>query len=78
MAQQVGASSLTCLLVLFLLASASSVTAVGTARGNHASESGHRRWQRKTWMNHGSSRGPKKQLVNPTLENPFQAREFPV
>lgn len=36
-------------------------------------------WERKTWMNHGSHRGPRKHLVNPTSEDLFQlAREFPV
>ncbi|EXC26226.1 hypothetical protein L484_022797 [Morus notabilis] len=34
--------------------------------------------QRKTRMNHGSSRGPRKRLVNPTVQHPFQAREFPL
>ncbi|KAG2676761.1 hypothetical protein I3843_12G069200 [Carya illinoinensis] len=38
----------------------------------------HGKWQRKLWMNHGSFRGPRKQLVNPTVQHPFQAREFPV
>ncbi|KAM1909451.1 hypothetical protein ACFX13_038205 [Malus domestica] len=35
-------------------------------------------WQRKTWMNHGSFRSPRKHLDSPTLQFPFQAREFPV
>ncbi|PON63341.1 hypothetical protein PanWU01x14_132510 [Parasponia andersonii] len=32
--------------------------------------------QRMPWMNHGSSRGPRKNLVNPTVQRPFQAREL--
>ncbi|KAB1226364.1 hypothetical protein CJ030_MR1G020581 [Morella rubra] len=35
-------------------------------------------WERKLWMNHGSRRGHRKQLVNPTVQRPFQAREFSV
>lgn len=36
-------------------------------------------WERKTWMNHGSHRGHRKHLVNPTTEDPFHLlREFPV
>ncbi|KAK9275690.1 hypothetical protein L1049_022957 [Liquidambar formosana] len=38
----------------------------------------HRAWQRKPWMNHGSFRGPRKHLVNPTVEDRFQVRELPV
>ncbi|PON94749.1 hypothetical protein TorRG33x02_095320 [Trema orientale] len=34
--------------------------------------------QRMTWMNHGSSRGPRKNLVNPTVQRPFQVRELPL
>lgn len=33
---------------------------------------------RMTWMNHGSSRGPRKSLANPTAQRPFQARELPL
>ncbi|GMN40827.1 hypothetical protein TIFTF001_010070 [Ficus carica] len=33
---------------------------------------------RKAWMNHGSSRGPRKPLVNPTVQRPFQSRELPL
>lgn len=36
-------------------------------------------WQgRKTWMNHGSFRNPRKRLVKYPTELPFQADELPV
>ena len=34
--------------------------------------------QRMAWMNHGSSRGPRKHLVNPTVQHPLQTRELPL
>ncbi|KAJ7953384.1 putative Transmembrane protein [Quillaja saponaria] len=69
--------------ILFLFILTSSLISVhssnhgvpAVAQENQVSES-HQ--QRKTWMNHGSFRGPRKKLVNPTMELPFQAREFPV
>ncbi|KAF7829173.1 putative transmembrane protein [Senna tora] len=78
-------ASLTCfILFLFVLASLVSVhysthTQIPEVvnEGNQHRVS-HQRWQRKSWMNHGSSRGTRKHLVNPTIEHPFQAREFPV
>ncbi|CAL8155614.1 unnamed protein product [Prunus armeniaca] len=41
---------------------------------------GTQAWERKTWMNHGSFRGPRKHLVNPTAtaQFPFQASQLPV
>ncbi|CAL0311790.1 unnamed protein product [Lupinus luteus] len=87
MVQQVKAS-LTCFIILFLLVIAttslvsvhSSNTEIHTSKvvkENQAQEMKYT-WQRKTWMNHGSHRGPGKHLVNPTAQNPFQALEFPV
>ncbi|KAJ4953472.1 hypothetical protein NE237_030304 [Protea cynaroides] len=31
-------------------------------------------WPRKPWMNHGSFRGPRKHLINPSDESPFQVK----
>lgn len=41
---------------------------------------GMQAWERKTWMNHGSFRSPRKHLVNPTATSqlPFQASQLPV
>ncbi|KAL4313734.1 hypothetical protein S83_014426 [Arachis hypogaea] len=62
--------------ILFLLLFATSLVSV------HSSTEEKKKvvWHRKPWMNHGSSRGPRKHLVNPTTldENPLQARQFPV
>ncbi|KAE9613265.1 hypothetical protein Lalb_Chr05g0215671 [Lupinus albus] len=70
MVQQVRAS-LTCFIILFLLVSVlSSNTEIHTSKVVKDN--------RKTWMNHGSHRGPRKHLVNPTAQKPFQALEFPV
>ena len=33
---------------------------------------------KRTWMNHGSFRGPRKRLVNGAAERPFQAQELPL
>lgn len=41
-------------------------------------EESNGKWERKNWMNHGSFRGPRKHLVNPTLQQPFQADQLPV
>lgn len=50
----------------------------GEAVKNHPvnDEESHGKWERKTWMNHGSSRGPRKHLVNPTLHHAFQANQL--
>ncbi|KAI4314534.1 hypothetical protein L6164_027432 [Bauhinia variegata] len=65
------------ILFLSVLASLISVHSSNTGMPAVTWES-HQKWQRKTWMNHGSSRGSRKHLLNPTAERPFQAREFPV
>ncbi|TKY70086.1 hypothetical protein E2542_SST06372 [Spatholobus suberectus] len=73
-------ASLTCF-ILFLLVLATSLISVqsrNTLIPEDQAREPHKIWQRKTRMNHGSHRGPKKHLVNPTAEHPFQAREFPV
>ncbi|CAL0314186.1 unnamed protein product [Lupinus luteus] len=64
----------------FLVPVHSSNTDIHTSKvvnENQVRELQHR-WQRKTWMNHGSNRGNRKHLVNLTAKNPFQAREFSV
>ncbi|KAF3645181.1 ATP-dependent RNA helicase Dbp73D isoform 1 [Capsicum annuum] len=39
----------------------------------------HQRWQWRSWMNHGSFRGARKHLVNPTVEhNPFDVPKLTV
>ncbi|MCE3049693.1 hypothetical protein HAX54_045542 [Datura stramonium] len=49
-------------------------TDMGVAHGkldkSHVQEM-HQRWQWRSWMNHGSFRGPRKYLVNPTVKHPF-------
>ncbi|EEF43530.1 conserved hypothetical protein [Ricinus communis] len=40
----------------------------------HAAES-QQTWQR---VNHGSLRGPRKHIVNPTVKHPFQVPKMPV
>ena len=74
-------ASLTCfsLLLLFVLTSLLSVHSSETVVPAEAdARELHQRWQKKTYMNHGSFRGARKRLVNPTVELPFQARQFPV
>ncbi|KAG8382088.1 hypothetical protein BUALT_Bualt05G0040100 [Buddleja alternifolia] len=66
------------LILLVILAFRSSATATATnAHGGHGEEAKWR-WQRKPWMNHGSFRGPRERLVNPTVEQPFQIPKLPV
>ncbi|KAK6782889.1 hypothetical protein RDI58_020685 [Solanum bulbocastanum] len=38
----------------------------------------HQRWKKEPWMNHGSNRGPKKHLVNPTINHRFDIPELPL
>ncbi|KAI4328013.1 hypothetical protein L6164_020410 [Bauhinia variegata] len=65
--------------ILFLCVLASFLSVHSSNTGIHAvTRESHQRWHRKTRMNHGSSRGSHKHLLNPTAEHPFQAREFPV
>ncbi|KAK7252529.1 hypothetical protein RIF29_36531 [Crotalaria pallida] len=79
-------ASLTRFILLFLLVIATTTTSLVSVHSsskvikeNQTRELMKHSWQqRKTWMNHGSHRGPRKHLVNPTAQNPFQAREFPV
>ncbi|KAH7836245.1 hypothetical protein Vadar_033947 [Vaccinium darrowii] len=64
-------------LLLFLLLSSvflHSASAAGNHAGRGDARESHRTWQRKPWMNHGSFRGPRKQLINPTAEHLFQVR----
>nr|KYP54433.1 hypothetical protein KK1_000621 [Cajanus cajan] len=70
-------ASLTCF-VLFLLVLATSFVSVhsrNTLIPEDQAREPHKTWQR---MNHGSHRGPKKHLLNPTPQHPFQARQFPL
>ncbi|KAJ4837276.1 hypothetical protein Tsubulata_017333 [Turnera subulata] len=68
--------------VLFFLVFTSSIaihSVASEARGvaakiNQAAQS-HKTWKR---MNHGSFRGPRKHLVNPTAEHLFQVPRLPV
>jgi hypothetical protein len=62
---------------LITLSNSSSMEVGAVPAGNHDKEL-QGTWQRKLWMNHGSFRGPRKHLLNPTVQHPFQAREFPV
>ncbi|BAT99687.1 hypothetical protein VIGAN_10119100 [Vigna angularis var. angularis] len=67
--------SLTCF-ILFLLLLATSFLSVHS-RNTLISEN-HKILPRKRRFNHGSHRGPKKHLLNPTNQNLFQSREFPL
>ncbi|KAG6791966.1 hypothetical protein NC652_001466 [Populus alba x Populus x berolinensis] len=65
-------------LVLFLVLFASSVSVhsvAGEAVGKNNVAKSYRSWRR---INHGSARGPRKHLVNPTVEHPFEVPELPV
>uniref|UniRef100_A0A7N2N1B2 Transmembrane protein n=1 Tax=Quercus lobata TaxID=97700 RepID=A0A7N2N1B2_QUELO len=66
------------LLLSFITLSNSSATEVGAVDHLHHVKGTPSSWQGKLWMNHGSFRGPRKHLVNPTVQHPFQARDFPV
>ncbi|KAH6824482.1 photolyase 1 [Perilla frutescens var. hirtella] len=59
------------LLLLLIIASGGSTAAAAGGGGGW-------RWQRKPWMNHGSFRGPRDRLVNPTVEHPFQLPKLPI
>ncbi|XWS38810.1 hypothetical protein CRYUN_Cryun19dG0162300 [Craigia yunnanensis] len=78
-------ASLLLLLLLFLLIFASlttihpvAATGVGAvARDNH-DEKSHQMQQRKQRVNHGSFRGPRKHLLNPAVQHPFQLPKLPI
>nr|GMD76209.1 transmembrane protein, putative [Ipomoea batatas]GMD78074.1 transmembrane protein, putative [Ipomoea batatas] len=52
-------------LLLFILISSMAVCRASEGENNEARE-----W--KPWMNHGSFRGPRKHLINPSSQHPFQ------
>ncbi|KAK8472184.1 hypothetical protein PHAVU_002G133900 [Phaseolus vulgaris] len=69
----------TCFILFLLLAtSLVSVHSRNTLTPEDHAQEQHKIWHRKTWMNHGSHRGPKKHLLNPTIQHPFQPRELPL
>ncbi|KAF3959830.1 hypothetical protein CMV_015393 [Castanea mollissima] len=85
MVQLMRALSATFILLLLLLLrlsfiplSNSSVIEVGAVDHLHHVKGTSSSWRRKLRINHGSFRGPRKHLVNPTVQHPFQARDFPV
>ncbi|CAK7356043.1 unnamed protein product [Dovyalis caffra] len=64
--------------VLFLIVLTSSVSfhsVAGEAARKYNIAKSYRSWQR---INHGSARGPRKHLVNPTVEHPFEVPKLPV
>ncbi|PHU28744.1 hypothetical protein BC332_00837 [Capsicum chinense] len=72
------------LLLFIIFSSFTSVysTDIGLGHGkldkSHVQEM-HQRWQWRSWMNHGSFRGARKHLVNPTVEhNPFDVPKLTV
>ncbi|KAI7988900.1 hypothetical protein LOK49_LG13G01955 [Camellia lanceoleosa] len=70
-------------LLLFIFLSSvlllSSAAAAAEAHEERQGQELSRTWQRKLWMNHGSFRGPRKHLVNLTVDqHPFQVRELRV
>ncbi|XAR70698.1 hypothetical protein NMG60_11027648 [Bertholletia excelsa] len=75
-------TSLTALSLLFFLLFSSAIlvhsgpAAAGVDAETQAGESDV--WQRKLWMNHGSFRGPRKHLINPTTEHPLEVPELPI
>ena len=61
-------------------AAAMEVSSAGTEESRVTMKELHvNTWQgKKTWMNHGSFRGPRKHLVKYPTELPFQAQELSV
>ncbi|KAI6701808.1 hypothetical protein NL676_010944 [Syzygium grande] len=62
--------------LLIFIASISSLPA--TIAGKEQAETPRGMWQKQPWMNHGSDRGPRKHLVDPTAYRPFQVPKLPV
>ncbi|KAG5249068.1 hypothetical protein OIU76_004265 [Salix suchowensis] len=50
-------------------------TSIHSAAGKNDASDSFRSWRR---INHGGARGPRKHLVNPTVEHPFEVSELPV
>ncbi|KAK4364707.1 hypothetical protein RND71_016065 [Anisodus tanguticus] len=71
-----------CTLLLILVSTFSSSvhssSVVHVKQGTRHVHGVHQRWQKETWMNHGSNRGPRKHLVNPTINHRFDIPELPV
>ncbi|CAN4076322.1 unnamed protein product [Withania somnifera] len=72
------------LLLAFIFSCSSSVYSTDIGAGHEELGASrvhdmHQRWQWRSWMNHGSFRGPSKHLVNPTVKsNPFDVPKLPV
>ncbi|KAM7507259.1 hypothetical protein LguiA_017712 [Lonicera macranthoides] len=72
------------LFLLFIFLSSTSIEPVESRGIHHVKEEKHVQesngtWKRKLRMNHGSARGPRKHLINPTVDpHPFQVRELDV
>lgn len=71
------------LLLVFIFSSSASVhsTDIGLGHGELGASrvhDMHQRWQWRSWMNHGSFRGPRKYLVNPKAKHPFDVPKLPV
>ncbi|KAL5724703.1 hypothetical protein ACHQM5_007929 [Ranunculus cassubicifolius] len=61
-----------CLLFLFFSIFILFFSAFAIVRVELPKKEDHRAWQRKPWMNHGSFRGHRKHLINPTQDHHFQ------
>jgi hypothetical protein len=62
------------LVLLFLLVFTSIHSVAGDAAGKKSVPNSYRSWRR---INHGSARGPRKHLVDPTVEHPFEVSKLP-
>ncbi|TMX00282.1 hypothetical protein EJD97_001083 [Solanum chilense] len=66
------------LVFIFLSSTVHSSTFVHSKHGIRHVHGVHQRWKKEPWMNHGSNRGPRKRLVNPTINHRFDIPEFPL
>lgn len=51
---------------------------VAKVEGHPEVEQKQAMWRKQPWMNHGSDRGSRKHLVNPTMPHPFEVYGLPV
>ncbi|KAI3418542.1 uncharacterized protein J3R85_013750 [Psidium guajava] len=66
-------------ILTFLLIFSASISSLPVAiAGKKQAQTSGGAWQKQPWMNHGSDRGPRKHLVNPTDHRPFQVPKLPV
>ncbi|KAK4364708.1 hypothetical protein RND71_016066 [Anisodus tanguticus] len=72
------------LLLVFIFSSSASVYSTDMGVGHAKLDTSHvhdthQGWQWRSWMNHGSFRGPRKHLMNPTVKhNSFDVPKLPL